>query len=486
MRWRGRRPPPPPPVSHPTTSSTHSLADDSRAATDGKSGRQQYTLGSSPPPARTSASRRVPLPAPPGTLAHRCRLSTGSSRPPAQTAAHRNAGWSSVRVQSQPGSPRERRRRPHDTHSSGVSVGWSTNRGSAGGGPPSTATPTPAAWTAEPAAGTAGSPLRESRGHGAAASRRSIAATPRAAATPVAADAAVTTAAAAAAAAATRAREHGAMAAATSPYGAAEGANLARLGFLQPMRKHVERPVLPPTQTHPTLRPRPYGRVVVIGGVHPSPLDQPLKRRWSESSPTPLHAPCLPSPTRPPPHPMERSLDQLGRIKVACTRPTTRNQPRLPRRRRRSWQPSPCRLLCDRVGLTRRRWWPWRDAISVCREDGISWVIRKHLVLPGQSFVLDDVLLEVRPVWRGHPWRGRRARAARPGRTPWLSCQLDLSLLGVGWTSVNLCSSLALLVERIVLLVTAPRFYSADVQTCTVQGACVHTRVHFLNACGPV
>lgn len=263
-------------------------------------------------------------------------------------------------------------------------------------------------------------------------------------------------------------------------------ANLARLGFLQPMRKHVERPVLPPTQTHPTLRPLPHGRVVVIGGVHPSPLDQPLKRRWSESSPTPLHAPCLPSPTRPPPHPMERSLDQLGRIKVACTRPTTRNQPRLPRRRRRSWQPSPCRLLCDRVGLTPRRWWPWRDAISVCREDGISWVIRKHLVLPGQSFVLDDVLLEVRPVWRGHPWRGRRARAARPGRTPWLSCQLDLSLLGVGWTSVNLCSSLALLVERIVLLVTAPRFYSADVQTCTVQGACVHTRVHFLNACGPV
>lgn len=240
-------------------------------------------------------------------------------------------------------------------------------------------------------------------------------------------------------------------------------ANLARLGFLQPMRKHVQHPVLPPTQTHPTLRPRPYGRVVVIGGVHPSSLDQPLKRRWSESSPTPLHAPCLPSPTRPPPHPMERSLDQLGRIKVARTRPTTRNQPRLPRRRRRSWQPSPCRLLCDRVGLTPRRWWPWRDAISVCREDGISWVIRKHLVLPGQSFVLNDVLLEVRPVWRGHPWRGRRARAARPGRTPWLSCQLDLSLLGVGWTSVNLCSSLALLVERIVLLVTAPRFYSADV-----------------------
>lgn len=153
--------------------------------------------------------------------------------------------------------------------------------------------------------------------------------------------------------------------------------------------------------------------------------------------PIPPPRPLPPPPKLPPPHRMERSLDQLDRIKAAHTRPTTRSPPRLPRHRRRPWQPSPSRLLRDCVGLAPRRWWPWREATSVCREDGISWVIRKYFGPPGQSFALDDVLLEVRPVWRGPPWRGRRAHAARPGPTPRLFFQLDLSLLGVGDASVS-------------------------------------------------
>lgn len=217
----------------------------------------------------------------------------------------------------------------------------------------------------------------------------------------------------------------------------------------------------------PTHRPRPYRRAVVTGGVHSAiPACQVT---LVGEPPFPRPSPLPPPPARLPP---SRTV-------------ATRACHDLPSTPASALSPPPVAAFSSADCCATTRWTcasalaAWRN---LCRWAASAGRRAHYLLLPGGACPVDAVLLWVRPVlaWplskrAAYTRRASRSDASaslqlptRPSQTPrFLFSSTRRRSLEQDMRVAIVFSSLALLVEPPLLPVTAPRRYSAHVETCT-------------------